>query len=243
MTSCSYSNAPPIARAPDELPPRASFVQELLASYESGRAPSCTWSSPLRIDVTGPLDRGAISQPAVQAAFASARSGAIFISPTRLDPSDQVPTTLVGLPVVNGQGIIASVLVAEIDGRNLWRSIDAIQLGRTGRVFVASAEGIIIAHPERNYIGQALAPELRRVVENFEGQTEYHDALSDRLMLAAYSPVSGRSGWSIIVEQESIEALAPINAIAFLTMVVLLLALAARQPNMHSIDAGNETMV
>ena len=55
-----------------------------------------------------------------------------------------MPTTIVGLPVVDGQGVIASILVAEIDGRNLWRSIDTIQLGRTGRVFVASAEGMVV---------------------------------------------------------------------------------------------------
>lgn len=160
-----------------------------------------------------------------QQAFTEALKGKTFISPTLISQFDQVPITILAWPITDQRGQVTNVLVVKIDGRKLWRDVDDVRIGTTGRVFVASAEGFIIAHPERNYIGQPLATELRPVIAGYQGQIEYRDPVSGQLMLAAYSPVSGRSGWSIIVEQARDEALAPVNSIAFLTLVMLLFAL------------------
>jgi HAMP domain-containing protein len=118
------------------------------------------------------------------------------------------------------------VVVAEIDLRDIWLRVDEIRIEQTGRAFVVSQDGLIIAHPDRAYIGQRIAPELEPVLAGFEGQTGYRDPISGHLMLAAYSPVGGPSKWGVVVEQEQDEALARINRIAFIGFGVLIVALA-----------------
>jgi serine phosphatase RsbU (regulator of sigma subunit)/HAMP domain-containing protein len=170
------------------------------------------------------IPRGALPDYAMDA-FERAKSGLIFVSPTIIADSDQVPLTVLGVPVLDSNDLIGAILVVEIDGRNLWRTIDEIRVGDTGRAFVASADGQIIAHPQREYIGRPLPAELSTVTAGYEGLTIYRDPLSGQDLLAAFSPVSGRSGWSIVVEQAQAEALAPVNTIAALTFVVMVLGL------------------
>ncbi|HYF61211.1 MAG TPA: SpoIIE family protein phosphatase, partial [Herpetosiphonaceae bacterium] len=138
---------------------------------------------------------------------------------------DQVPITVLGVPVLDSQDLIGAILVVEIDGRNLWQTIDEIRVGATGRAFVAAADGLIIAHPQREYIGRTLPAELTTVTDGYEGLSTYRDPITGQDLLAAYSPVGGRSGWSIVVEQAQAEALAPVNTIAALTFVVMVLGL------------------
>lgn len=157
-------------------------------------------------------------------AYLTAKEGGMFISPAFISGVDQVPNVMMGIPIGIKAGQPQQVVVAQIDLRDIWRSIDEIRVGRTGRAFVVSRDGIIIAHPDRTYIGQALAPELQQVTAGYEGQTEYIDPVSRQVMLAAYSPVGGQSRWGIVVEQRQVEALAPINIIAFLTLGVLFVA-------------------
>jgi len=160
----------------------------------------------------------------ISTAYEAAKSGELFLSPTYVVGADQVPIVYMGIPIVVEQGRSSQIVVAEIDLRDVWRRVDEIHLGQTGRAFVVSQEGTIIAHPDRVYIGQPLAPELRPVLAGYEGRTEYIDPISDRTMLASYSPVGGKSGWSVVVEQERAEAFAPVDTIAFITLAVLLVA-------------------
>ena len=158
-------------------------------------------------------------------AYAAAKNGGLFISPTTIAGADQLPKLTMGIPIPSSQEKQPpQVVLAEIDLRDVWRNVDEIRIGQTGRAFVVSKDGVIIAHPNRAYIGQPLAPALRQVIAGYEGQTEYTDPVSGQVMLAAYSPVGGQSGWGIVVEQERVEALAPINVIAFVTLGVVLVA-------------------
>jgi len=161
----------------------------------------------------------------VSTAYEAAKNGHLFLSATHIVGADQVPVIYIGIPTVAEQARPSQIVVAEIDLRDIWRRIDEIQVGRTGRAFVVSQEGTIIAHPDRAYIRQSLAPELRPVLAGYEGQTEYTDPVSGARLLASYSPVGGQSGWSIVVEQERAKALAPVNAIAFITLGILLVAI------------------
>jgi signal transduction histidine kinase len=160
----------------------------------------------------------------ISTACAAAKSGELFLSATYIVGADQSPIVYTSVPIAVEQGRSSQIVVAEIDLRDIWRRIDKINVGQTGRAFVVSREGTIIAHPDRAYIGRPLAPELRPVLAGHEGQTEYSDPIGGARLLASYSPVGGKTGWAIVVEQERAEALAPINAIAFVTLGVLLVA-------------------
>ncbi len=162
----------------------------------------------------------------VHNAYLKASEGRLYLSPTYIIGADQVPVLYMGIPAVTREGKTQQIFVAEIDLRDIWRRIDEIHVGQTGRAFLTSQEGVIIAHPERSYIGEPLAAELRQVLEGYEGQTEYVDPASEQTMLASYSPVGGASGWGIVVEQQRSEAFATVNLIAYLTPVVVLLGTA-----------------
>ena len=158
-------------------------------------------------------------------AYEAVRTEGLFLSAAYVVGADQVPTIVMSIPVVAEQGPSSQTVVAEIDLRDIWRRVDEIHVGQTGRAFVVSQEGTIIAHPDRAYVGQLLAPELRLVLAGYEGQTEYTDPISGARLLASYSPVGGQSGWGIVVEQERAEAFAPVNRIAAITLGVLLVAI------------------
>ncbi|MBN1876282.1 MAG: HAMP domain-containing protein [Anaerolineae bacterium] len=174
-------------------------------------------------DVQEILDRAPIPLTAeVMAACEAAQAGQVFLSPTYIIGVDHIPVIYMGVPVWSRQGELTQILVAEIDLRDIWRRIDEINVGQTGRGFVVAQDGTVIAHPDRTYIGQPVAPELLRVLEGYEGQTEYTDPRSGRIMLASYSPVGGQSAWGIVIEQEGDEAFATVNSIALITSFVLL---------------------
>lgn len=158
-------------------------------------------------------------------AYKAARNGNIFLSPTYFTGLDQVPIVYMGIPITAKDRRSSQIVVAEIDLRSIWRKVDRIHIGQTGRVFVVSQEGTIIAHPDRAYIGRRLAPELKPVLSGYEGRTAYTDPISGARLLASYSPVGGRSGWGIVVEQEQTEVLAPVNRIVSITLGVLVLAI------------------
>jgi len=176
-------------------------------------------------DVADIIDRPSIPlEKEIQTARKGATSGDLFLSTARIVGADQVPVIYMGIPVVVEDGQSSQIVVVEIDLRDFWRRIDEIYVGQTGRAFIVSREGIIIAHPGRSYIGQPVAPELERVLAGYEGQTEYTDPLSGARLLASYSPVGKQSGWGIVIEQEQAEALAPVTRITFVTLGVLLAA-------------------
>ena len=161
----------------------------------------------------------------ISTAYEAARGGDLFLSATYIVGAEQVPIVYMGAPIAVEQGRASQIVVAEIDLRDIWRRIDAISIGQTGRAFIVSREGTIIAHPDRAYIGRPLAPELRPVLADHEGQAEYTDPVSGVRLLASYSPMEGKSGWSIVMEQERAEALASVNVIAFVSLGVLLVAI------------------
>jgi len=144
-------------------------------------------------DVTEIINRSPIPlTDGVSTAREAARSGEMFLSAAQIVGADQVPVIYMGLPVVvEGEGL-SQILVVEVDLRDVWRRIDEIYVGQTGRAFVVSREGTIIAHPDRSYIGQLIASELQPVLAGYEGRAEYTDPCSGRVMLASYSPVMKR---------------------------------------------------
>ena len=148
-----------------------------------------------------------------------------FLSGTHLKQPEMVPVLYMAATLVpEDLPVERMVIVAEIDLRDLWRRMDEIRIGRTGRAFVVSSAGTIIAHPEREYVGREMPDALRPALEGYEGRAEYVDPVNGKTMLAAFSPVGGDSGWAIVVEQEGSEVFAPVR---FQTAAALAILLAA----------------
>ena len=163
-------------------------------------------------------------------AYKMAQSVSIFMTGLSLTQPDWIPITYMGAPLVVDQRGTGKVVVAEIDLRDIWRRVDEIQIGQTGHVYVVSQDGTIIAHPDRAYVGDSLPAELNRVLEGDRGQAQYVDARDGQEKYASFSPVGRRSGWGVVVEQDSAEALQGVNRITSATIAMLICAMALSIP-------------
>ncbi len=162
----------------------------------------------------------------VSAAWKGAAGGDTYSSAVQIVGADQMPVITLGLPIPGAGEPLQEVLAVEIGLSDLWRGVDQVFLGWTGRAWITSAEGLIIAHPDRSYIGKPIPIALQAVLDGYEGQVEYADPISGQVMLASYSPMSRQSGWGIVIEQRQDEALSPAARILSIAGWILLAACA-----------------
>ncbi|MFZ5917275.1 MAG: ATP-binding protein [Chloroflexota bacterium] len=194
--------------------------------FDATGAPLVGVTGPVEELATRPIEQ-AIAPPLAQVpedaldACRQTRSAGMFTSPVQIVGADRAPVLYLGMAFAGEDG---QVLVVEVDLRSFWQRVDEVYTGPTGRALVASRDGVIIAHPDRAYIGEPLPQPLRAVLDGYEGEATYTDPLGGRVMLAAYSPVGKQSGWGIVVEQEQTQALAPLRTLALVTVGVLLVA-------------------
>ncbi len=160
----------------------------------------------------------------VYEAFLKANKDVFFCSDVFILGPEKMPVIFMGIPIINQKKEIKQVIVAEIDLRDMWRIIDKIWIGQTGRASIISKYGIILAHSDRSYIGKIIEPELKDILTGYEGEIVYKDINNGKLMIAAFSPIGKLSGWGIIIEQEYSEAFSSINNIFSITFIFLLIA-------------------
>jgi PAS domain S-box-containing protein len=150
----------------------------------------------------------------------------ISISDVSFTDMERLPVIYIGMPVNFNSGT-QRVAVFEIELTDIWQSLDQISVGQTGFAYLVSRNGIIIAHPDRAYIGRQLATALNPLLNGYEGYNEYTELYLNREVLAAYSPVGGQLGWGTVVQQDSSEAYATINRTGLISIgIMLLLAIA-----------------
>ncbi len=160
----------------------------------------------------------------IAAAYRMADSAGIYFSDVHFTPLDHTPVIYASITLNFTTGE-KSVVVIEIDLRDIWRRIDLSTIGNSGFTYAVSGEGII-THRDVSYIGKPVPEEIRPVLAGYEGFVEYVEPSGNRSVFAAYSPVGGPTGWGIIVEQDRAEAQAPIyRMIAFVVGTWIALAL------------------
>jgi len=147
----------------------------------------------------------------VMEAFENSGDAHRFISSLRLKELDQVPVLYIGMPIRGGR--LKRVLVGEIDLRFLWLKTDNIVVGLSGQAMIVSSNDLIIAHPDRSYIGRHVEPALQSGLTGYEGAIEYLEPESGEVKLASYSPVGKPYGLTVFVEQNREEAFAHLKKI------------------------------
>ncbi len=137
--------------------------------------------------------------------FRTARSGADFISDVYFTPA-HFPVVLIAKPLRRFNQI-EGVLVAEVDLKNIWELVDRITIGKKGHAFLVSANGIVIAHKEKEKVLQRFDysgfPFFKEILQGKEGISR--SQIDGQEMLLAYAPVP-RLKWGIVVEQPISEA-------------------------------------
>jgi signal transduction histidine kinase len=110
----------------------------------------------------------------------------------------------------------ALVYQYRLDGITQW--LKQIPVGRSGYVFVIDHTGTVAAHPnlnlqDRQYDEYAAVAPIQAALQGRPHTAEYLDPLAQRVMVAAFMPVSvgGGQRWVVAAEQPSEEAYAPIR--------------------------------
>lgn len=165
--------------------------------------------------------------PDILATLEKTKQSSIYISPAAItDQIDQVPIVYISARVQDdsGQSKSNQKIAIEVELRSFWRSTDKVSIAQTGHAFIFSEDGVIIAHPDRKYIGTLISPDLQPALNNFRGHTVYIDPISGQSLLASFGPVGGHTNWGIVIAQEESEALTIITTIASTALLILIVS-------------------
>ncbi|WP_300525693.1 methyl-accepting chemotaxis protein [Aminiphilus sp.] len=114
------------------------------------------------------------------------------------------------------------VLMATMRTEDLTVLAASMTWGRTGYAFIADREGIVTAHPNKEFIGkldvskagdivpQALAEGVQKALKGESNLAEYH--FQDTETIAALTPVP-ITGWCLVLRAPLAEILAPVQAL------------------------------
>ncbi|MBN1486618.1 MAG: response regulator [Anaerolineae bacterium] len=168
-------------------------------------------------------------EPALQAAF---DQGLIGESKVAFRDIMATPYVTLLLPMTAGNAKITGAIITEIDLRSLWTKVDSLRM-QDGNIIIIDQQGTILAHRDRERIGQVMHAEaIASVLDGYAGATTYtYEGIE---YLAAYAPIGEPWGWGVIVEQESETALRPVRTVALISLLVTLLSAVTVSILLHS---------
>ncbi|MFZ0388847.1 MAG: cache domain-containing protein [Calditrichia bacterium] len=138
--------------------------------------------------------------------FRAAIQGNEFFSQVFFTPS-RFPVMYVALPI-RRYSSVEGVLVGEIDLKNIWDLVDKITIGNTGNAFLISADGSVIAHPDKQLVLQRESfsgyPFFQDLLNMREGISQYVNEGTE--VIATFAPIA-ELNWGIVVQQSEKEAL------------------------------------
>lgn len=142
---------------------------------------------------------------------------------------DSEPYMQIAVPIEWFVDEVEGVLVAEVSLRYLWDAISDIRVGESGYAYVVSQDGDLIAHPDISLVLQRQdirdLPQVKYAMAEEPIPFEAHPSLLGEQVLATRAPIPDL-GWSVIVEQPTREAYAPLLASLLRTALFSLIALA-----------------
>jgi|GEM_PF-1844397 Serine phosphatase RsbU, regulator of sigma subunit len=150
----------------------------------------------------------------------------ITISPVSFSPITNAPSVTMTLPLDScadqADCAVDMVLVAQIDLRSFWTKVDSIAI-ESGSVSIVDERGVLLAHPNRQRVGQQIDHQhIQKAFEGYGGTAIYnYDGVT---YLAAYAPISNLLRWAVLVEQDRDYALKQVWQIGFLTTMVTILS-------------------
>ncbi|MCK9603736.1 MAG: ATP-binding protein [Candidatus Omnitrophica bacterium] len=102
----------------------------------------------------------------------------------------------------------SAILMADINLRGLWDIADNIRLDNTGRVFLVSNDGTLIAHPDKKRVlkneNLKNQQDINAVLSGVTGAVELQDK-DGKKWISSYAPIPD-FGWGVILRQEQREA-------------------------------------
>ncbi len=149
-------------------------------------------------------------------------SNRITVSQADFRPITNWPYITVTLPLATPLARTGGALVSEIDLRTFWSRVDSLDI-EGSEAFIIDSRGIILAHPDRQRVGQMIdTTNVSPVFQGFEGSTTYERDGEEYIV--AFSPISSVVDWAVLVEQRSSIAFAPVRTTALVAITATILS-------------------
>lgn len=117
------------------------------------------------------------------------------------------PYITVGVPLKK-LGKVQAALVADVSLESIWVIIEGMHRGSSGRAFLVSADGTVLAHSDKKMVFQKRnfrqRPDVQNALAGVYGTME-QAAADGGSWLSAYAPVRS-AGWALVFEQRADEA-------------------------------------
>jgi len=164
--------------------------------------------------------------------------GAVFIDDPEYDESAGITAINIAVPVRSHEGEVVGVLRTTVDMQTILDIVSGIRVGRTGYMMLVDREGVVIAGPHEERIGQPLPESLMDVIDLVGKEANWAEARDQDGNMAIFGHAKSRQtggltaidwlNWTAIASIDSREALAPVATSTRLTLISgLVAALAA----------------
>lgn len=169
----------------------------------------------------------ALADRSGEEAFRRALAGESYISEVRLT-SEYVPYLTLAEPL-RRSGVIAGVLMADLNVRGIWDKVDQIQFGEHGLAYLIDGTGQIIAHRDKKLVlrhTQAPSPVILRDIINGRAGNASVTAADGEKLLVSYAPVRNLN-WGLVISQPERDAYAFARTMRTQSWMIILLGILA----------------
>ena len=139
--------------------------------------------------------------------------------------NNHIPYLTMAVPVKRKREV-TGIVVADINLRGMWDIVDNIRLGKTGRAFLVSGEGTLIAHQDKKRVlkneNLKYRQDVRAVLAGRKEAVELESELGKK-WICAYAPIPGFS-WGIVLKQEQEEAYLSSKAMKKQSWLIIILS-------------------
>ena len=160
-------------------------------------------------------------------AFMGARGGRSYFGQVYFVRESE-PYMTIAVPIERFAGDALGVLIAEVNLKYVWEVVSRIKVGQAGYIYVVSADGDLIAHPDISLVLQKRRvkdlPQVQAALAGGSGLSMAQPNLSGQKVFAASAPIPDL-GWAVLVERPAAEAYALLYASILRTSILLLLGL------------------
>jgi signal transduction histidine kinase/HAMP domain-containing protein len=138
------------------------------------------------------------------------------------------PYMTIAVPIERFAGDALGVLIAEVNLKYVWEVVSRIKVGQAGYIYVVSADGDLIAHPDISLVLQKRRvkdlPQVQAALAGGSSLSMAQPNLSGQKVFAASAHIADL-GWAVVVERPAAEAYALLFASILRTSILLLLGL------------------
>jgi len=156
-------------------------------------------------------------------ALEEARKGKTYISALKV-LNNHVPFITMSVPI-RKMGKPVGALIGDVNLRGMWDIVDNIRIGKTGRVFLVSGDGTLIAHQDKKKVlrneNLKSQKEVQSVLLGKTQAIELEDKIEGRLV-SSFSPITGL-GWGVILRQRQDEAYLFSKAMKVQSWIIIIL--------------------